>query len=151
MNPSLPTSPIDFWIAAIALVITAFAAVLTGRTAKSKGYSFGLFFGLSFISWFVVATVAIFIKPRKSLPVAASPEVAAKNAAARKFYYFGIASYVVGLGLMVASWGNDSVDEGAIFLLAGPILILTSIALLITAVLAAKNPDIETLSDFEIS
>lgn len=49
---------------AIALAVSATFAAVIGRTAKSKGYSFGLFFFFGFISYLLTAVVAIFIRPK---------------------------------------------------------------------------------------
>jgi cytochrome bd-type quinol oxidase subunit 2 len=49
----------------VAVVIFSIAAAwVTGRTAKSKGYSFGWFFVFSLLSWYITAVVTVFLKPK---------------------------------------------------------------------------------------
>jgi cytochrome bd-type quinol oxidase subunit 2 len=56
----------DFLIAAIAvaLLISAGFAFVIGRTAKSKGYSFGWFFFFGFVSYLLASVVTVLLKPK---------------------------------------------------------------------------------------
>ena len=46
------------------LALTVASAAVIGRTAKSKGYSFGLFFFFGVISYLLTAVVTIFLRPK---------------------------------------------------------------------------------------
>jgi hypothetical protein len=46
------------------LVLTVSSALVIARTAKSKGYSYGLFFFLAVVSYLLTAMVTVFIKPK---------------------------------------------------------------------------------------
>ncbi len=46
------------------LVLTVSSALVIGRTAKSKGYSFGLFFFFAILSYLITAVVTIFMRPK---------------------------------------------------------------------------------------
>jgi cytochrome bd-type quinol oxidase subunit 2 len=49
----------------VAVVLFSIAAAwVTGRTAKSKGYSYGWFFTFSLLSWYITAVITVFLKPR---------------------------------------------------------------------------------------
>ena len=48
------------------LLTNILSAVMTARTAKSKGRSFGLFLVFGLISWLIAAAVVIFISPKGS-------------------------------------------------------------------------------------
>lgn len=144
---AVPFSGYDLLIPALALLVTGFAGWLTGQTARSKGYSFGLFFGLSFISWFIMATIAVFIKPRTG-SASASVERIARS---RILYFSGLASYVAGVISFVLAWGNESEAAVSGLILIGPALIMGSIVLLVSAVVQAKSDSTPPLADFEIS
>lgn len=46
------------------LVLTVSSALVIARTAKSKGYSFGLFFFFAIVSYLLTAVVTVFIRPK---------------------------------------------------------------------------------------
>ncbi|MFM6978153.1 MAG: hypothetical protein ACKOWR_05530 [Micrococcales bacterium] len=46
------------------LVLTVSSALVIARTAKSKGYSFGLFFFFAIVSYLITAVVTVFIRPK---------------------------------------------------------------------------------------
>lgn len=46
------------------LVLTISSAFVIARTAKSKGYSFGLFFFFGIISYLLAAVVTVFLRPK---------------------------------------------------------------------------------------
>lgn len=46
------------------LLLTVSSAFVIGRTAKSKGYSFGLFFFFGIISYLIAAVITVFIRPK---------------------------------------------------------------------------------------
>ena len=49
---------------AFLLLLTVASAGVIARTAKSKGYSFGLFFFFGVISYLLTAVVTIFLRPK---------------------------------------------------------------------------------------
>jgi len=49
---------------AVALLISAGFAFVIGRTAKSKGYSFGWFFFFGFVSYLLASVVTVLLKPK---------------------------------------------------------------------------------------
>jgi len=138
---------LDFVIPALALLVTGVAGWVTGKTAQSKGHSFGLFFGLSFISWFIMATIAVFIKSRPGFESASATD----TARSRVIYFSGITSYIAGVASFVISWGNESTGTVSGLLVLGPILIIGSIVLMLLAVIAARPRGSAPLGDFEIS
>lgn len=46
------------------LFLTVASAFVIARTAKSKGYSFGLFFFLGIMSYLITAVITVFIRPK---------------------------------------------------------------------------------------
>jgi amino acid transporter len=46
------------------LVLTISSSLVIARTAKSKGYSFGLFFFFAIISYLITAVVTVFVRPK---------------------------------------------------------------------------------------
>ena len=48
----------------IAVLISAGFAAVIARTAKSKGYSYKLFFIFGFISYLITSVIAVFIRPK---------------------------------------------------------------------------------------
>jgi hypothetical protein len=46
------------------LVLGVSSALVIARTAKSKGYSYGLFFFFAIISYLITAVVTVFIRPK---------------------------------------------------------------------------------------
>lgn len=46
------------------LLLTVSSAFVIGRTAKSKGYSFGLFFLFGILSYLITAVVTVFLRPK---------------------------------------------------------------------------------------
>ena len=140
-------SVFDLLIPALALLVTGVAGWLTGKTARAKGYSFGLFFGLSFVSWFVMATIVVFIKCRAGFETPPATQVARS----RVFYVSGVATYVASITAFVLAWGNESETAVLGLLVLGPALTIASIFLLVSAVISAKPQGNAPLTDFEIS
>lgn len=46
------------------LVLTISSAAVIARTAKSKGYSYGLFFFFAVVSYLITAVVTVFMRPK---------------------------------------------------------------------------------------
>lgn len=46
------------------LVLTISSAAVIARTAKSKGYSYGLFFFFAVVSYLITAVVTVFLRPK---------------------------------------------------------------------------------------
>jgi hypothetical protein len=147
MDTAIAPSVFDLLIPALALLVTGVTGWLTGKTARAKGYSFGLFFGLSFVSWFVMATIVVFIKPRAGFEAPPATQVARS----RILYVSGVATYIAGITAFVLAWGNESDAAVTALMLLGPALTIASIFLLVSAVNSAKPQGPAPLTDFEIS
>ena len=78
----------------VGLVLNVASGWLSGATARSKGFSFALFFGLSFVSWLIMATIAVFIKQRDTI---AAPD-SVRKALSRTLYFTGLGAYIVEIG-----------------------------------------------------
>ena len=147
------TSPAWLTIAVlIGLGFDALAGWLSGRTARSKGYSFGLFFGLSFLSWFIMATIAVFIRPRAGI---AEPD-ASRKSLSWILYFIGLGAYVIG-GVTLMITGNMSSESTAmssynwLAAFGGLALLIASLGLVLTAVGFANNKNGHAVQNFEIT
>lgn len=150
MTNQLPTWFI--FVILLGLGLDALAGWLSGRTARSKGYSFGLFFGLSFLSWFVMATIAVFIKPRKGI-AEADPS---RKSLSWILYFLGLGAYLLGgFVLMISSIGvsNETVTTTFNWLAAigGLALVIVSIGLILGAAGVANNKNGHAAQNFEIT
>lgn len=138
-------------IIVIGLVIDAVGGYLSGRAARSKGYSFGLFFGLSFVSWFVVATIAVFIKPRTGI----SEIDPARKSLSWILYFTGLGAFVLGpftVAIAAAIYAPLNVGMMSQVVNWGAIgLTFMGIGLILAAVGLAKNHEGQALQEFQAS
>jgi hypothetical protein len=147
------TLPVWFiFVIFLGLGINALSGWLSGRTARSKGYSFGLFFGLSFLSWFVMATIAVFIKPRKGIAEAD----ASRKSLSWILYFLGLGAYLLGgFVLTISSMGNSNETATTTFswlaAIGGVSLLAASIGLILAATGVAYNKNGHAAQDFEIT
>jgi uncharacterized membrane protein len=147
------TLPVWFiFVIFLGLGINALSGWLSGRTARSKGYSFGLFFGLSFVSWFVMATIAVFIKPRKGIAEAD----ASRKSLSWILYFLGLGAYLLGgFVLTISSMGNSNETSTTTFswlaAIGGVSLLAASIGLILAATGVANNKNGHAEQNFEIS
>ena len=138
-------------IIVLGLVIDALGGWLSGRTARSKGYSFGLFFGLSFVSWFVIATIAVFITPRTEIP----QDDASRISLSRILYFIGLGAFIIGpFSVAIASVIYVDINSGAmagIAAIGAVALTLMGVGLIMGAVATAENKNGKALQNFEAS
>lgn len=135
-------------VVVIGLILNVVSGWLAGATARSKGFSFGLFFGLSFVSWLIMATIAVFIKQRETI---AAPD-AVRQSLSRTLYFTGLGAYIVGpLSLSIVT---GAASQSAWSAMAGIVIIgaigatLLGIGLIIASVVLAKNKSGEALQKF---
>jgi hypothetical protein len=135
-------------IIVIGLALNVASGWLSGATARSKGFSFGLFFGLSFVSWLIMATIAVFIKQRDTI---AAPD-AVRKSLSRTLYFTGLGAYIVGpLSLSLVAGGSSQVAWSGIawVVIVGAIgATLMGIGLIMASVVLAKNKSGEALQKF---
>ena len=135
-------------IIVIGLALNVASGWLSGATARSKGFSFGLFFGLSFVSWLIMATIAVFIKQRDTI---AAPDSVRKSLS-RTLYFTGLGAYIVGpLSLsLVAGGASQDVWSGiAWIVIIGAVgATVMGIGLIMASVVLAKNKSGEALQKF---
>ncbi len=137
-----------YLVIVVGLVLNVASGWLSGATARSKGFSFALFFGLSFVSWLIMATIAVFIKQRDTI---AAPD-AVRKSLSRTLYFTGLGAYIVGpLSLSLVSGGDGrNIFDG----LSGVIVLgaigatLMGIGLIMASVVLAKNKSGEALQKF---
>jgi MFS family permease len=138
-------------IIGLGLAVDALGGWLSGRAARSKGYSFGLFFGLSFASWFAIATIAVFITPRTEIP----QDDASRISLSRILYFIGLGAFIIGpFSVAIASVIYVDISSGAMagFAAIGAVaLTLMGIGLIMGAVATAENKNGKALQNFEAS
>lgn len=141
----------ELWFAVLVLLGLAIDAIggwLSGRAARSKGYSFGLFFGLSFVSWLVVATIAIFIKPRTEI----AADDASRTSLSRILYFIGLGAFIIGpFSVTIATAINSAINTGFMARIAaiGAVsLTLMGVGLILAAVGVAENKNGKALQSF---
>ncbi|MEY4981127.1 MAG: hypothetical protein RL174_465 [Actinomycetota bacterium] len=148
---SWEVSFLTFIVFGLGLIVNAFAGWLSGRAARSKGYSFGLFFGLSFVSWFVMATIAVFITPRAEIP----RDDASRISLSRILYFIGLGSFILGpFSVTIASAIYADINSGAmagIAVIGAVALTLMGVGLIMGAVATAENKNGKALQNFEAS
>lgn len=140
-----------FLIVVLGLAVNALAGWLSGRAARSKGYSFGLFFGLSFVSWFVMATIAVFITPRPEIP----KDDASRFSLSRVLYFIGLGAFILGpFSVTIASAIYADINSGAmtgIAAIGAVALTLMGVGLILTSVALAENKKGKALQNFEVA
>lgn len=94
-------------VLAILLGITVSSALVIARTAKSKGYSFGLFFFFAIVSYLITAVVTVLIRPRGQAN--ARPRISSLA-----LLILGIVVEFVGLGYIPESQLTAESDAAAI-------------------------------------
>lgn len=138
-------------IIVLGLAVDALGGWLSGRAARSKGYSFGLFFGLSFVSWIVMATIAVFITPRAEIP----RDDASRISLSRILYFIGLGSFILGpFSVTIASAIYADINSGAmagIAVIGAVALTLMGVGLIMGAVATAENKNGKALQNFEAS
>lgn len=92
---------------AVLLLLTVTSAAVIGRTAKSKGYSFGLFFFFGVISYLLTAVVTVFIRP-KGEP-SAKPKISSLS-----LLVLGVLVEFIGIGYIPESMIPASSDDAAL-------------------------------------
>lgn len=135
-------------IIGLGLLIDGLGGWFSGRAARSKGYSFGLFFGLSFVSWFVIATVAIFISPKTEIPA----DTPSRISLSRILYFIGLGAFILGpFSVSIASVVFYQINTGAlagIAAIGAVVLTLVGVGLIIAAVALAENKNGKALQNF---
>lgn len=135
-------------VIAIGLALNVASGWLSGATARSKGFSFWLFFGLSFASWLIMATIAVFIKERQTI---AAPD-AVRKSLSRTLYFTGLVAYIVGplsLSLVAGGASQDFWSGMAWVVIVGAVgATLLGIGLILASVALAKNKSGEALQNF---
>lgn len=94
------------------LVLTISSAFVIARTAKSKGYSFGLFFFFGIISYLLAAVVTVFLRPKGQ--TTAKPRITSVSLLA-----LGVLIEFVGLGYIPDAELNSSSDATALLAMIG--------------------------------
>lgn len=94
-------------VLAILLGITVSSALVIARTAKSKGYSFGLFFFFAIVSYLITAVVTVLIRPKGQAN--ARPRISSLA-----LLILGIVVEFVGLGYIPESQLTAESDAAAI-------------------------------------
>jgi hypothetical protein len=117
------------------LVLTVASSFVIARTAKSKGYSFGLFFLFAIISYLITAVIAVFLRPKGE--VNAKPKISSVSllAAGVLVEFIGI-SYIPDSQLttssasaaLLALLGDPQFIGGAAIALAGLLIIIGAVA-----------------------
>lgn len=149
MNTAMPEWFI--FVVFFGLIVDAVGGWLSGRTARSKGYSFGLFFGLSFLSWFVMATIAVFIKSRAEYRHDQATE--ARSSLSRILYFIGLGAFILGPFSVSLSPAAYQVLSGALLsqiVAIGAIsLTIMGIGLIMASVATARNKAGDALANFK--
>ncbi len=94
-------------VLAILLGITVSSALVIARTAKSKGYSFGLFFFFAIVSYLITAVVTVLLRPKGQAN--ARPRISSLA-----LLILGIVVEFVGLGYIPESQLTAESDAAAI-------------------------------------
>lgn len=94
-------------VLAILLGITVSSALVIARTAKSKGYSFGLFFFFAIVSYLITAVVTVLLRPK--VQANARPRISSLA-----LLILGIVVEFVGLGYIPESQLTAESDAAAI-------------------------------------
>ncbi|MFM2321194.1 MAG: hypothetical protein RL612_341 [Actinomycetota bacterium] len=94
-------------VLAILLGITVSSALVIARTAKSKGYSFGLFFFFAIVSYLISAVVTVLLRPKGQTN--ARPRISSLA-----LLILGIIVEFVGLGYIPESQLTAESDAAAI-------------------------------------
>ena len=94
-------------VLAVLLGITVSSALVIARTAKSKGYSFGLFFFFAIVSYLITAVVTVLIRPKGQAN--ARPRISSLA-----LLILGIVVEFVGLGYIPESQLTAESDAAAI-------------------------------------
>jgi len=89
------------------LVLTVSSALVIARTAKSKGYSFGLFFFFAVVSYLITAVVTVFMRPKGD--TTAKPRVSSLA-----LLILGVVVEFIGIGYIPDSQLTTSSDAAAL-------------------------------------
>lgn len=89
------------------LILTVSSAFVIARTAKSKGYSFGLFFFFAIVSYLITAVVAVFMRPKGSAN--AKPRISSLSLLA-----LGVLVEFIGIGYIPDSQLTAASDAAAL-------------------------------------
>lgn len=89
------------------LVLTVSSAFVIARTAKSKGYSFGLFFFFAIVSYLITAVVTVFIRPKGD--TTAKPRISSLA-----LLILGVVVEFIGIGYIPESQLTESSDAAAL-------------------------------------
>ena len=89
------------------LVLTISSSFVIARTAKSKGYSFGLFFFLGIMSYLITAVITVFIRPKGE--TTAKPKISSVGLLA-----LGVMVEFIGIGYIPDSQLTASSDAAAL-------------------------------------
>lgn len=89
------------------LVLTVSSAFVIARTAKSKGYSFGLFFFFAIVSYLITAVVTVFMRPKGD--TTAKPRISSLA-----LLILGVVVEFIGIGYIPESQLTESSDAAAL-------------------------------------
>jgi hypothetical protein len=89
------------------LVLTVSSALVIARTAKSKGYSFGLFFFFAIVSYLITAVVTVFMRPKGD--TTAKPRISSLA-----LLILGVVVEFIGIGYIPDSQLTASSDAAAL-------------------------------------
>jgi len=94
-------------ILAALLVLSVASAAVIARTAKSKGYSFGLFFFFAIVSYLITAVVTVFMRPK-------GVENARPRISSLSLLVLGVLVEFIGIGYIPESQLTANSDASAI-------------------------------------
>jgi hypothetical protein len=110
------------------LVLTISSSFVIARTAKSKGYSFGLFFFLGILSYLITAVITVFIRPKGE--TTAKPKISSVGLLA-----LGVLVEFIGIGYIPESEITASSDAAAVSALIGDSQFLGGVSIALAGLL----------------
>ena len=110
------------------LVLTVSSALVIARTAKSKGYSFGLFFFFAIVSYLITAVVTVFMRPKGD--TTAKPRISSLA-----LLILGVVVEFIGIGYIPESEITASSDASAVSALIGDSQFLGGVSIALAGLL----------------